>query len=68
MQKSRISVHTNVTLFLRRAIVPVDEFRNPDNQASLRMSWKIPGIAKKKRIAILLKTQLIKEDNDAFES
>jgi len=32
------------------------------------MSWKIPGIAKKKRIAILLKTQLIKEDNDAFES
>ena len=32
------------------------------------MSRKILGIAKKKRIAILLKTQLIKEDNDAFES
>jgi hypothetical protein len=49
-------------------LVPVDEFRNLDNQAASRMSRKILGIAKKKRIAILLKTQLIKEDNDAFES
>ncbi len=29
---------------------------------------RVGGIAKEKRIVILLKTQLIKEDNDAIES
>jgi hypothetical protein len=49
-------------------MVPVDDFRKSHNHTVWGPWQEVGDIAKKKRTVILLKTPLIKEDNDAFES